>query len=99
MKVNAHSLTEIFLADTRLNISPAYLTPGFAFGGSCLPKDVRALAYCAKQLDMDLPLLRSILPSNQAHLERAIEAVLITKRKSLAIVGLTFKSATDDLRE
>jgi GDP-mannose 6-dehydrogenase len=97
--VDAGAVTKIFLSDTRLNVSAAYLTPGFAFGGSCLPKDVRALSYCAKQLDMDLPLLRAIMPSNQAHLERAVDAVLATKCKRIGVVGLSFKSGTDDLRE
>src|SRR3989475_5098693 len=97
--VDARAVTKIFLADTRLNISAAYLTPGFVFGGSCVPKDVRALSYCAKQLDLDLPLLRAIMPSNQAHLERAVDAVLATKCKKIGVVGLSFKSGTDDLRE
>ncbi len=97
--VDAGAVTKIFLADTRLNTSAAYLTPGFVFGGSCLPKDVRALSYCAKQLDLDLPLLRAIMPSNQAHLERAVDAVLATKCKKIGVVGLSFKSGTDDLRE
>jgi GDP-mannose 6-dehydrogenase len=99
LDVDARAVTRIFTADTKLNISKAYLDPGFAFGGSCLPKDVRALAYCGKQLDLDLPLLRAILPSNQAHLERAVEAVLVTKRKRIGVLGLSFKPGTDDLRE
>jgi GDP-mannose 6-dehydrogenase len=99
LDVDARAVTRIFTADTKLNISKAYLDPGFAFGGSCLPKDVRALAYCGKQLDLDLPLLRAILPSNQAHLERAVEAVLATKRKRIGVLGLSFKPGTDDLRE
>src|SRR5438045_1052645 len=99
MKVDVDAVTKIFLSDTRLNISPAYLTPGFAFGGSCLPKDLRALTYRAKQLDLDLPLLRAIMPSNQAHLERAIDTVLATRHKKIGILGLSFKSGTDDLRE
>lgn len=99
MEVDVRAVTQIFLADTRLNISPAYLTPGFAFGGSCLPKDLRALTYRAQQLDLDLPLLRAIMESNQAHLERAVEAVLATKRKKIGVLGLSFKSGTDDLRE
>jgi len=97
--VDAEDVVEIFSADTKLNISPSYLKPGFAFGGSCLPKDVRALNYRAKELDLDLPLFESILPSNDAHLDRAIEMVLSTGKKSVAMLGLSFKAATDDLRE
>lgn len=90
---------EIFSSDTKLNISTAYLKPGAAFGGSCLPKDLRAIGYRAKQLDVDLPLLSAILPSNDAHLERAIDAIVMTKRKNISVLGLSFKSGTDDLRE
>jgi GDP-mannose 6-dehydrogenase len=99
LSVDTRSVTEIFLADKRLNISSAYLTPGFAFGGSCLPKDVRALSYCSRQLDLELPLLQAIMPSNRVHLERAVEAVLATKRTAIGILGLSFKAGTDDLRE
>lgn len=99
LNLNARTITEIFTADRKLNISKAYLDPGFAFGGSCLPKDIRALAYRAKQLDLDLPLLRAVLPSNKAHLDRAVEAVLETKCKKVGVLGLSFKSGTDDLRE
>src|ERR1700758_25954 len=97
--VDAESVVEIFSADTKLNISPSYLKPGFAFGGSCLPKDVRALNYRAKELDLELPLFESILPSNDAHLDRAVEIVLETGKKNIAMLGLSFKAATDDLRE
>ncbi len=97
--VDAEALTEIFTSDTRLNISPAYLAPGFAFGGSCLPKDLRALSYRAKQLDLHLPLLDSIVASNQAHLERAVEQVLRARKRKVGLVGLSFKAGTDDLRE
>ena len=97
--VDAEAVVEIFSADTKLNISPSYLKPGFAFGGSCLPKDVRALNYRAKELDLELPLLESVLPSNHAHLDRAIEIVLGTGKKNVALLGLSFKAATDDLRE
>lgn len=97
--VNTPEATEIFLADNKLNISPAYLKPGFAFGGSCLPKDVRALAYRAKELDLKLPLFEALLPSNQAHLDRAEELVLNTGKRRIAMLGLSFKAGTDDLRE
>ena len=99
LKVDAEAVTEIFLADNKLNISPSYLKPGFAFGGSCLPKDVRALNYRAKELDLKLPLFESIMPSNEEHLKRAIEMVLESGKKNVAILGLSFKAATDDLRE
>jgi GDP-mannose 6-dehydrogenase len=97
--VDAEAVVEIFCADTKLNIAPTYLKPGFAFGGSCLPKDVRALNYRAKELDLDLPLFESVLPSNNAHLDRAIEIVLNSGKKNIAMLGLSFKAATDDLRE
>ncbi len=97
--VDAESVIEIFTADTKLNVSASYLKPGFAFGGSCLPKDVRALNYRAQELDLQLPLFKSILPSNEAHLERAVELVLHTGKRNIAVLGLSFKAATDDLRE
>ena len=98
-KVDAEAVIEIFTADTKLNISPTYLKPGFAFGGSCLPKDVRALSYRARELDLKLPLFEAIMPSNEEHLERAVEMVLDTGKKNIALLGLSFKAATDDLRE
>jgi GDP-mannose 6-dehydrogenase len=99
LDVDAEEVTEIFTSDNKLNISASYLKPGFAFGGSCLPKDVRALGYRAKELDLKLPLFESIMPSNDEHLRRAIEIVLDTGKKNIAILGLSFKAATDDLRE
>ena len=86
-------------ADLRLNISPAYLKPGFAFGGSCLPKDLRALAYRASRLDLSLPLMEAILPANQEHLARATRAVLDLAVERIGVFGLAFKENTDDLRE
>jgi len=97
--VDADAVVEIFTADNKLNISPSYLKPGFAFGGSCLPKDVRAMNYRAKELDLKLPLFEAILPSNEVHLQRAVEMVLETGKKKIAMLGLSFKAATDDLRE
>jgi len=97
--VDAEAVTEIFTADDKLNISPKYLKPGFAFGGSCLPKDVRALTYRARELSLKLPLFESLMPSNEEHLKRAVELVLDAGKKNVAILGLSFKPATDDLRE
>ena len=97
--VDAQAVTRIFTSDTRLNISPAYLSPGFAFGGSCLPKDLRAITYKAKELDLKLPLLESLMPSNAEHVDRAFEMVMDTGKKKIAQLGLSFKAGTDDLRE
>jgi len=97
--VDTEAVTKIYTSDTKLNISPAYLSPGFAFGGSCLPKDLRALSHRAKELDVTLPLLESILPSNVAHIDRAVETVLRTNKRKIAFLGLSFKPGTDDLRE
>ena len=85
--------------DAKLNISPAYLQPGFAFGGSCLPKDLRALVYRAGRLDLKVPLLETVLPSNEEHLRRAIRRVMDLPAARLAVYGLAFKENTDDLRE
>lgn len=85
--------------DVKLNVSPAYLKPGFAFGGSCLPKDLRALTYRASRMDLKLPLLESVMPGNERHLERAIQAALALPATRIGVFGLAFKENTDDLRE
>ena len=97
--VDPFPVLDIFKMDTRLNISTAYLRPGFAFGGSCLPKDLRAALYAAKDNDLDLPVLGSILPGNEAHLRRGIDLVVQTGKKKVGILGFSFKAGTDDLRE
>jgi GDP-mannose 6-dehydrogenase len=90
---------ELLCRDTRLNLSPCYLKPGFAFGGSCLPKDVRALAYKARCLDLDLPVLNAILSSNRRQLEKGIRMILSRGHRRIGVLGFSFKAGTDDLRE
>jgi GDP-mannose 6-dehydrogenase len=90
---------KIFCQDKKLNISPAYLIPGFAFGGSCLPKDLRALAYHAKTHDLELPILSSILASNEMQISRGLRLIMEKRHTRIGILGFSFKAGTDDLRE
>jgi GDP-mannose 6-dehydrogenase len=99
LNVDAHRVMDIFCQDRKLNLSPYYLKPGFAFGGSCLPKDVRALLYKARTLDLALPILSAILPSNQMQIERGVQAVIDRGHRRVGILGFSFKAGTDDLRE
>lgn len=97
--IDSHRVMDIFVRDTKLNVSPAYLRPGFAFGGSCLPKDLRALTYHSRRLDMSSPVLESIIPSNHQQIERAYRLVEETGKRVVGVIGMSFKAGTDDLRE
>jgi GDP-mannose 6-dehydrogenase len=97
--VDPLEVMKLVCMDRQLNISPAYLRPGFAFGGSCLPKDLKALLYLAKTNDIELPMLANVLPSNRNHVDHAIAQVLATGKRRIGVVGLSFKAGTDDLRE
>jgi GDP-mannose 6-dehydrogenase len=99
MGVDSHEVMGIFCQDRKLNISPAYLMPGFAFGGSCLPKDLRALTYQAKVHDLELPILASILPSNEMQVNHGLRLIMENGHKRVGILGFSFKAGTDDLRE
>jgi GDP-mannose 6-dehydrogenase len=98
-EVDAEVVMKVFCSDTKLNISGRYLMPGFAFGGSCLPKDVRAILYAGKEVDLQLPLISAILSSNEQVIERAFQAIRATGTRRIGLIGLSFKSNTDDLRE
>ncbi len=97
--LDGHRVMDIFCLDTKLNISASYMKPGFAFGGSCLPKDVRALTYQARMLDLELPLLSGLLSSNKRQVERGLEMIIRLGNKKIGILGFSFKAGTDDLRE
>jgi GDP-mannose 6-dehydrogenase len=97
--VDSHEVMKIFCLDKKLNISPAYLLPGFAFGGSCLPKDLRALTYQARIHDLELPILTSILPSNEIQIRQGLRLIMENGHKRVGVLGFSFKAGTDDLRE
>jgi GDP-mannose 6-dehydrogenase len=99
LEVDPFEVMDLVCKDRHLNISPAYLKPGFAFGGSCLPKDLRATMHLAKVRDVDMPMHAAIAPSNRTHIDHAIAKVMATGKRRVGMIGLSFKTGTDDLRE
>jgi GDP-mannose 6-dehydrogenase len=99
VQIDSHEVMDIFCRDDKLNLSSYYMKPGFAFGGSCLPKDVRALQYRAKEVDLEMPVIQAILGSNQLQVQHAIDEIVDTGKKRIGLLGFSFKAGTDDLRE
>jgi GDP-mannose 6-dehydrogenase len=97
--VDSHEVMDVFMEDNKLNISTRYLKPGFAFGGSCLPKDLRALLHSARQHSLQVPVLESIIPSNQLQIEKVLQMLMVNGERKVGLIGLSFKANTDDLRE
>lgn len=95
LELDGREVMSLLCQDTQLNISPAYLRPGFAFGGSCLPKDLRALINMSRDVAVELPLLASVLPSNETQIAHALEIILATKRRRIGLIGLSFKGGTE----
>jgi GDP-mannose 6-dehydrogenase len=99
LEIDSHEVMDIFCRDEKLNLSSYYMKPGFAFGGSCLPKDVRAMQYRAKEVDLDMPVIQAILSSNQLQIQHALEMIGDAGKKRIGLLGFSFKAGTDDLRE